>query len=98
MQVGLERGLEQGLEQGVILGLEKGILGVYRFEKNPDKIAEVLEKDKELVYKIFDKLKKEKIIKKDNLREKLEKQILFLLFRSNPKNILKKKLLKSQLI
>jgi len=58
----LQEGLQKGLQEGIVLGLEKGIMAMYRFEKNPEKIAEFLDEDKDLVYQIFDKLKNEKKI------------------------------------
>ena len=59
MERGLQEGLQKGMQKGIVLGLEKGILGIYKIEKNPDKIAELLEEDRELVYQVIEKLKQE---------------------------------------
>jgi hypothetical protein len=62
LERGLEKGLEQGLEQGLQRGLEQGILkgrleGIYFFEKDPYKIANMLNVDIEFVKQVISKLK-----------------------------------------
>ena len=44
-----------GIKKGIEKGIEKGIRALYLFEKNPQKIAEILEIDEKLVLKILNK-------------------------------------------
>jgi hypothetical protein len=56
MKRGLEQGLKQGLEQGLEQGIQKAIKGIYIFEKNPKKIASILEIDEEMVNKTIKRI------------------------------------------
>ena len=53
-------GIEKGMEKGMEKGLEKGIKGIYIFEQNPKKIAQILDVDENLVIKTINKIQGEK--------------------------------------
>jgi flagellar biosynthesis/type III secretory pathway protein FliH len=55
MQKGMEKGMQKGMEIGMEIGMEKGILGLYKYEKNIDVIAKELEINKEKVLYILEK-------------------------------------------
>jgi len=48
-EIGLEQGFKQGFEQGIEKGIKKAIKGIYFIEKDPQKIANILDVDIEFV-------------------------------------------------
>jgi len=52
-------GFEKGEEKGIEKGIEKGVKAIYVFEKNPKKIAQMMEIDENMVYNILNKIQGE---------------------------------------
>jgi len=48
-----------GFEKGEEKGIEKGIKAIYVFEKNPKKIAQMMEIDENMVYNVLNKIQGE---------------------------------------
>jgi len=57
-ELGMEKGMQRGMEKGKIDTLKKAVKAIYSIEKNPDKIAEMLNEDRVLIYSIFDTIQK----------------------------------------
>ena len=52
-ELGMEKGIERGFEKGIEQGIKQAIFGIFSYEKNPVKIAQILNIDKEKVIKIL---------------------------------------------
>ena len=57
IETGIQKGIQKGKEEGKQEGLILGIKGVYTFEKNPQKIATLLNVDEEFVIKTINQIK-----------------------------------------
>jgi len=54
---GEERGMQKGVQKGIQKGIQKAIKGIYVYEKNPKKIAQLLEVDEKFVLKVLNENK-----------------------------------------
>ena len=41
-EIGFERGIQKGIQEGKQEGIILGIKGIYKYEKNPTKIASII--------------------------------------------------------
>jgi flagellar biosynthesis/type III secretory pathway protein FliH len=60
-ELGFERGIQQGIQKGEEKGKQEGIVlgikGIYQYEKNPTKIASILNIDKNFVLNVINNIK-----------------------------------------
>ena len=56
-ELGFERGIQQGIQKGEEKGIILGIQGIYNYEKNPTKIANILNIDKKFVLDVINNIK-----------------------------------------
>jgi len=56
-ELGFERGIQKGEEKGKQEGIVLGIQGIYNYEKNPTKIANILNIDEKFVLDVINNIK-----------------------------------------